>query len=277
MQNGQPSRTALGAARARAFHQTADQPLIFADPMAASVADAADKIAGAADGDGIPSEARLFLAMRHRFAEDAFAQRASEYRQVVVLGAGLDTFGLRNSGAQLRVFEVDHPATQQWKRQLLTDARIAVPSELRFVPVDFETETLAEGLAAAGFDENVPTFFVWLGVLVYLTPGGVRSTLEFIARHRASAQVVIDYSEPISALPERNQPIVAALSRVMTELGEPWLSLFTAPEFAVLLKELGFDEIEDLDWSAMIERFAPDNPAEDLVGGHVLRAGHTGR
>ncbi|MFI6040906.1 class I SAM-dependent methyltransferase [Nocardia sp. NPDC051321] len=279
MQQGQPSRTALGAARARAFHQTEDAPHIFADPLAVTIAGAATAAVASTerpDDDGIPAEARLFLAMRHRFAEDALAKAAGGIRQVVVLGAGLDTFAYRNPYPDLTVFEVDHPATQAWKRDRLADAGIAVPAELRFVPVDFETGTLAEGLAAVGFSRTEPAFFLWLGVVQYLTPDAVEATLRYIVEHGAAAQVVFDYSEPPSALPAPHQPMVEALAQVMERLGEPWLSLFTVDDITAKLQTIGFDEIEDLDWRQMIARYAPDSPAADLVGGHVLRAAHTG-
>ncbi|MFE3194101.1 class I SAM-dependent methyltransferase [Nocardia sp. NPDC059240] len=277
MRYGQPSRTALGAARARALHQTREAAAVFADPLAEAIAGAVDAAVGPADDDRpLPDDARLFLAMRHRFAEDALAAVADRIEQVVILGAGLDTFGYRNPYPGLRVFEVDHPATQQWKRERLADAGIAVPSAVRFVPVDFETDTLAASLAAAGFDRSAPTFFVWLGVIVYLTPESVTATLRFIAEHSARTEVVFDYSGPISALPPQHRPMAERLTRVMDELGEPWLSLFTPEEIAGQLHSLGFSQIEDLDRRGLFERYAPGTPTDDVVGGRVLHAAHPG-
>ncbi|MFD6159853.1 class I SAM-dependent methyltransferase [Nocardia sp. NPDC060256] len=277
MQLGQPSRTALGAARARAFHQYADEPRIFDDPLAALIAKAVDAaVDDSAADDGIPAEARLFLAIRHRFAEDALSARVGTVHQVVVLGAGLDTFGLRNPYPGITVFEVDHPDTQAWKRERVADAGIPVPPSLRFVPVDFETDRLGERLRDAGFDDSAPTFFLWLGVVQYLTAAAVDTTLRFIAELPAPAQVIFDYSEPISALPPQNRAILEVLAGVMERLGEPWLSLFTADEIGEKLTEFGFDDIEDLDWARMIARFAPLSTAADRVGGHVLRAAHRG-
>ncbi|MFC9434715.1 class I SAM-dependent methyltransferase [Nocardia sp. NPDC057030] len=278
MQLGQPSRTALGAARARAFHQDADEPRIFDDPLAVLIAKAADEAVEEAQADdGIPMEARIFLAMRHRFAENELSAHADTIRQVVVLGAGLDTFGLRNPFPGMTVFEVDHPDTQAWKRARVADAGIPVPASLRFVPVNFETDSLAEQLTAAGFDGSAPTFFLWLGVVQYLTAAAVDTTLRFIADLPAPARVILDYSEPISALPPQNKATMEILARVMERLGEPWLSLFTADEIAAKLTGFGFDQIEDLDWARMIARFAPTSAAADQVGGHVLSAAHPGR
>lgn len=276
MQVGQPSRTALGAARARALHQTREDAAIFDDPLASAIADAVDDTVGR-DDRPVPDDARLFLAMRHRFAEDALASVADQVRQVVILGAGLDTFGYRNPHPGLRVFEVDHPSTQQWKHRLLVDAGIPIPESVRFVPVDFETGTLAAGLAAVGFDRTAPTFFIWLGVVVYLTPESVTSTLRFIAEHPAPAQVVFDYSEPISALPPQHRPALEGLTRLMDELGESWLSMFTAADITARLRALGFQDIEDVNRQQLFDRYTPGRTTSDIVGGHLLRAGHQGR
>ncbi|ASF07046.1 hypothetical protein NBRGN_074_00240 [Nocardia brasiliensis NBRC 14402] len=274
MRVGQPSRTALGAARGRAVHQSADEPVIFHDPLAVPIAEAAAALS--AEDREVPWEARLFLAMRHRFAEDELAARAHDVRQVVVLGAGLDTFGVRNTYPSMTVFEVDHPETQAWKRDRLTDARITVPASLRFVAVDFETDSLSTRLRESGFDPAAPTFFLWLGVVQYLTAAAIDTTLGFIAELPAPSQLIIDYSEPISALPPDNRAMVEVLAGVMAAIGEPWLSLFTADEIAAKLTEFGFGDIEDLGWQDMIARFAPDSTATDQVGGHVLRAAHPG-
>ena len=125
---------------------------------------------------------RMFIAVRTRFAEDALtAAVARGVRQLVVLGAGLDTYAYRGvMRDRLRIFEVDHPATQAWKRQRLAQAEIPLPRTLTFAPVDFERQTLGEGLAAAGFDAAERSFFTWLGVAPYLTEEAAYATLSFI-------------------------------------------------------------------------------------------------
>ncbi len=166
MQQGQPSRTALGAACHRAVHQVLEGGRIFTDPLAVRIL-GADAAAAVRDAKRDPSRRRLrlFIAVRTRFAEDALtAAVARGVRQLVVLGAGLDTYAYRTAvGEGLHVFEVDHPATQTWKRQRLSEAAIPVPSTLTFAPVDFEREALADSLAAVGFDAAQQTFFTWLG------------------------------------------------------------------------------------------------------------------
>jgi methyltransferase (TIGR00027 family) len=196
METGQPSRTALGAAAHRAAHQSLDEGRIFADPLALAVLGAAPAEIFGDDLDRPANRAmRAFIAARSRFAEESLAAAAARgVRQYVVLGAGLDTFAHRNPfvDAGLRVFEVDHPATQAWKRRRLAEAGLASPGSLSFAPVDFERQTLAAGLAAAGFDAGRPAFFSWLGVVVYLTRPAVVDTLAFIAALPAGAAVVFD-------------------------------------------------------------------------------------
>jgi methyltransferase (TIGR00027 family) len=174
MQPGQPSLTARGAAGHRAAHQLLEDGRIFRDPLAVRILGGdPDEIAREAEAAPSRRPMRLFIAVRTRFAEDALAAAAERgARQLVVLGAGLDTFAHRNphEGAGLRVFEVDHPATQAWKRARLAEAGLAAPPSLTFAPVDFERQTLADGLAAAGFDPAAPSFFTWLGVVPYSHP-----------------------------------------------------------------------------------------------------------
>lgn len=183
MQLGQPSRTARAAAAHRAAHQILERGSIFADPLALPIlGEDAEALVREAEGDPSRRRLRLFIAVRTRFAEDALASAVERgVRQVVVLGAGLDTFAYRNPfGDRLRIFEVDHPATQAWKRQRLADAAIPLPDSLTYAPVDFDRDTLSGGLLAAGFDRTQQTFFTWLGVVPYLAEEAVWATLAFI-------------------------------------------------------------------------------------------------
>ena len=172
MREGQFSRTALGAAGRRAAHQVVDGGRVFADPLALRILGPdADAAVAEARADPALRGLRLYVAMRSRFAEDA-ARRAIArgVRQIVVLGAGLDTFAYRVEPVEgLRVTEVDHPATQAEKRRRLAAAAIAAPSHVVYAACDFESESLAGALAASGFDAGRPSFFLWLGVVPYLT------------------------------------------------------------------------------------------------------------
>src|SRR5271169_3848418 len=274
MQRGQPSRTALGAAAHRAVHQVLERGQVFADPLAVRILGGATE-AAARDAERDPSRRRLrlFIAVRSRFAEDALANAvAGGVRQLVVLGAGLDTYAYRTAlGERLRVFEVDHPATQAWKRQRLAEASIPVPTTLTFAPVDFERETVSGGLSAVGFDPTLPTFFTWLGVVPYLTEDAVFSTLVFVARLPGGAHVVFDYANPPTPGPEHAS--ARALAARVASVGEAFKSYFETDALHARLSALGFCEIEDLDPPLISKRFfgGRGGPLPE-GGGHILRA-----
>lgn len=271
MENGGPSRTALATAYARAYHQIADQPRIFTDPLAARLlgitADEPTELDIAAND----RHRRLFFAARSRFAEDAVAAAiAAGVRQVVILGAGLDTFAYRNPHPDVRVFEVDHPATQAWKREHLATAGIDRPETLTFVPVDFETQTLAAGLASAGFERSHPAVFVWLGVVFYLTPGAAHTTLEYIAGQTRPVEVVFDYLQP--AATDEDRAHQQARSEQLAGAGEPVFSYFTPDEIAAQLRDLGFTDIEDHSAPDLIAGYLDGSPGFEGETPRALRA-----
>src|SRR5271169_5540690 len=156
MQDGKFSRTAQRVAIRRAAHQLLDRPRVLDDPLALRIigSEAAEELRSNPKEHHAFSRAfRAFMAARSRYAEDELARAVAHgVRQYVVLGAGLDTFAYRNPHPGLRVFEVDHPATQAWKREQLLAAGIAIPFSLTFVPIDFERQTLADGLVQCGFN-----------------------------------------------------------------------------------------------------------------------------
>jgi len=273
---GQPSRTALGAAHHRAAHQILEQGRIFSDPLAVRILGGdAEAIARRGEENPAGRRMRIFIAVRTRFAEDALATAVSNgVRQLVVLGAGLDTFAYRSPfGDRLRVFEVDHPATQAWKRELLADVSIPIPSWLTFAPVDFESERLEERLAAAGFDSAQPTFFTWLGVVPYLTEEAVWSTLRFICSLPGGSHVVFDYGDPPTTLPPDVRAFHEALASRVAEAGERLLTWFEPPRLREGLLETGFSEVEDLGPRQFAERYFPHRAAVvQERGGHVVRA-----
>ncbi len=276
MQSGQPSRTALGAAGLRAAHQVLDGGAIFTDPLALRILGAdADALVREAQADPARDRLRWFIAIRSRIAEDALAAAVKRgVRQLVVLGAGLDTFAYRaENSADLRIFEVDHPATQAWKRQRLIEAAIPLPAALNFVSVDFERETLADRLAAADFDPTLPTFFTWLGVVPYLTNDAIFSTLGFIAGLPGGTHVVFDYVNPSASVvdPDRRAAHEALAARVAA-IGESIRNHFDSDELHIQLKALGFGHAEDLGWTEISARFFPDRPVSSGGGAHILHA-----
>jgi methyltransferase (TIGR00027 family) len=277
VQAGQPSHTARGAAAYRAIHQTLEGGVIFSDPFALKILDVETRARldeTAADLSLRPF--RLFIAARSRFSEDTLAACVARgVRQIVVLGAGLDTFSLRNphAGLGVRVFEVDYPATQGWKRERLKEAGLTVPASLTFAPVDFERQSLADGLKSAGFQADRPSFFQWLGVVPYLTREAVAVTLDFIAAVPES-EVVFDYAEPFENYPAERRANVMAVAARAASRGEPWLSLFDPVELSQMLRKKGFADVEDLGLAEIADRFYGALKHGIVIGpgAHVVRA-----
>jgi methyltransferase (TIGR00027 family) len=277
MQSRPPSRTALGAAVHRAAHQTLEGGKIFADPLARTIlGKEARTIIEEEAADPSRRPMRLFIAARSRFAEDCLsAAVARGVRQAVVLGAGLDTFSLRNPHARLglHVFDVDHPATQAWKRERLVQEGLAVPASLTFAPVDFEQQGLADGLRAAGFQSDRPAFFHWLGVVPYLTRDAISATFGFIVGVPES-EIVFDYSEPLENYPPGRRANVAAVGERAAAVGEPWISHFDPAELSRELRARGFGELEDLGLAEISVRFfgTTEGEAKGGPGPHIIRA-----
>jgi methyltransferase (TIGR00027 family) len=239
MKPNEPSRTALLIARQRAAHQVLDHGSILNDPFAMKILHEDEKdVLQFANEHALASIGRLFTAARSRIAEDALSGAVERgIQQVVILGAGLDTFALRSphGARQIRIYEVDHPATQAWKRQRLAEAQLAFPPWLVLVPVDFEREDLGEMLAGAGFQQNSPAFFTWLGVVPYLTQDAIGRTLDYMASIRNS-EVVFDYMEPHRAFSEPIRELVTERTEQLEKIDERWASRFEA---AAYLQTLG--------------------------------------
>jgi methyltransferase (TIGR00027 family) len=275
MQVGRPSRTALGAAMHRAVHQTLEGGSIFTDPYALQILDEEARAnLPAFASDSTQRSMRLFVSARSRFSEEAMAGCITRgARQVVILGAGLDTFSLRNPHAGVTVYEVDYPATQAWKRERLAQAGVALPTSLIFAPVDFERQSLAEGLAAAGFRNDEPAYFQWLGVMMYLTREAIISTLDFVAGIPGS-EIAFDYAEPFENLPPAMRANVMAVAESTAARGEPWLSLFDPADMAALMQARRFADFEDVTRGELATRYYGDL-GEGLrtgPGPHVVRA-----
>ena len=250
------SRTALRVAARRAAHQILDRPPVFEDPLALAIA-GAEAVEKAASETSSPS-LRAFMAARSRFAEDELARAVARgVRQYVVLGAGLDTFAYRNPHAALglRVFEVDHPATQEWKRARLLSAGIEIPAETVFVAVNFERQSLAGALPSAGFRAGEPAFFSWLGVVPYLTEAAFLATMSFIAGLPPASGVVFDYAVERHALGPLEQLALDALASRVAAAGEPFHLFFDPAVLAAQLRQLGFRHLEDLDAAEINSRY----------------------
>jgi len=261
MRHGKPSRTALRVAIRRAAHQLADKPPILVDPIATRII--TPEVVGPSYSRDleraqhlVARDFRCMMATRSRYAEDQLAACvAAGVRQYVVLGAGLDTFAYRNPFAELRVFEVDFPATQEWKRWVLETTGVAVPANLTFAAVDFEHQTLLDGLRDAGVDLAAPAFFSWLGVVPYLTLEAFRSTLAAIARFPAGSAVTFDYAFPPETLGPLRRAIYDRLVERVAAAGEPFKVFFTPEQMEMEFRQAGFHRVEQVDTDELNRRY----------------------
>ena len=279
MKPNEPSRTALMIGRQRAAHQVLDHGSILDDPFAMRILREDEKdVLQFANAHPLASIGRLITTARSRIAEDSLSKAVERgVRQIVILGAGLDTFALRNPHGerQIRIYEVDHPATQAWKRQRLAEAQIALPPSMIFVPVDFERDDVGEKLVAAGFQQNSPAFFTWLGVVPYLTKDAIGRTLDYMSSIQNS-EVVFDHMEPPEAFSEELRQLEKERSEQLNKIGERSDSRFEPAGMAAILRSHGFCGIEDINFQEIASRFggAIQGLAPGHAGVHVVHAKH---
>jgi methyltransferase (TIGR00027 family) len=256
-----PKPTALSVARFRAAHQLLDDPLVFEDPLSLKILGAAEEAALRRDplqyNTPLFKGLRTSVVVRSRMAEDEWARSKQRgIRQYVILGAGLDTFAYRNREQDgTRIFEVDLPETQQWKRCCLLAADIKEPASLTFVPINFERSTLAEALERGGFSPADAAFFSWLGVTMYLDEAAIMSTLYFIAALPAGSGVVFDYAVFPSLLSPREHRAMELLASRVAERGEPWKTYLDPTSLSRMLHSMGFSKVENLGPEQLNQRY----------------------
>ncbi|AWV04972.1 SAM-dependent methyltransferase [Burkholderia sp. JP2-270] len=266
-----PKPSALMVAMQRAAHQLLDRPLVLDDPVALTILGGAkaqvlrDNIDRFRDPTSVGM--RSSVIVRSRLAEDVWGEAVERgIRQYVVLGAGLDTSAFRHPDTPARIFEVDLPATQAWKQARLREAGIAVPPSLHFVPVDFESVGLAEGLARAGFDANAPAIFSWLGVTMYLDEVAVIETLRFIAGCAKGSAVLFEYVTPLSSLPPIMRIAMEQLTAQFAERGEPWKTFFEPAVITETLSTLGFNHTNAWTPEELNQRYLANRDDGLLIG-----------
>ena len=262
-----PSKTALNVASARALHREEPPPWVFDDHLALGLAGDEGVSLMRNMRDELSGEQLLtfsrYMCVRARLAEDVVERAVADaIRQYAILGAGLDSFAYRRPDllARLRVFEVDHPASQAWKRERLAELGVSLPANLVFAPVDFETQTLRDGLLAAGFDFAAGAVFSWIGVTMYLTLAAIEATLETVAACQPGSRIVLTYNPPPSALQDEELALHDTMSRRVGELGEPWISFFTPAEAEALLRRYGFGEVDHFGPAEAISTYFPGRP-----------------
>lgn len=263
MEENRASSTALSVAKVRAFHQLMDdEPKILMDPVIL-------RLLGPEIANEIRANARLateerfaafrgHIVLRNRYAEDCLREAIERgAQQYVLLGAGYDTFAYRQPAwaRALTIFEVDHPASQVAKRKLLAAAGVAVPRNLRFTAVNFEFDSLKEGLEATGFDFTRPAFFSCLGVLVYLEERAIEELFACIAKVARGSEFVLTFSQPESALDEKDAASRVKITARVSEMGEPWQSYFEPERLRKVLLEAGFSSVTFLTPEVAGERY----------------------
>jgi methyltransferase (TIGR00027 family) len=266
---GKPSRTAFAAAAARATHLHIQAgPHIHVD-------DFAHRLIGNSDPDQLleglrqwntPSPARVcaYFALRQRFAEDQL-QLAIErgVRQVILLGAGLDSLALRRPALaeQITLVEVDHPDSQRWKLGRLEELGLDTPFVI-YVPVDFGRERLADRLADSGVKLDQPTYFSWLGVSQYVTRTACDATLALVAGRPRGSEIVFDFIVRSDLLNPLEWAFSAAASGNSAIRGEPWLTYFDPIELETHLATVGFTNVQRLTPQLAASKYYAGQPAD---------------
>ncbi|WP_431824726.1 SAM-dependent methyltransferase [Burkholderia sp. F1] len=249
--NAGPKPSAQRVATLRAAHQLLDDPLILEDRLALKILGSANEAAVRSTpdhyDDPLSKALRMSVVVRSRYTEDEWRKAArNDVSQYVILGAGLDTYAYREDHQARRIFEVDLPATQQWKRECLSAADIEIPASLTYVPMDFEHDTLTRALSEAGFRKDAPAFFSWLGVSVYLEEEAILETLRFIASCAAGSAVVFDYVVTPTLLAPMEQLGMELIRAKVAESGEPWKSHFDPAALPDKIRSLGFGEANNV-------------------------------
>lgn len=258
MLDNQPSRTALTAAAARAAHLIVDnEPVIFADTLAKEIlGDRAEELISAHRDSAthpVQAGARTEVTCRSRFTEERVSAAVSRgVSQYVILGAGLDSFAYR-SGRAVRVFEVDHPATQDIKQWLLRRARIPVPGNLAFVATDFaDPASVVSLLVSAGLDRDRPAVVSWLGVIVYLPAAAITDTAAAIGALAPGTELIADYLLPAHLRDEAARDFAGQVGANAGAKGEPWLSFLAPEDLTAVLRSGGFGDIRHVPQRAAI-------------------------
>jgi len=276
MIKGQPSRTALLTCVQRAHHYlAAPEPKILRDDYAVALSgfgsdeavysyinkmiDAFATLSDIKTGTALMARIEGAVCMRSRVVEEKLvAARQRGIKQLVILGAGLDSTAYRCKSLTdgIQVFEVDHPATQQWKKEQLELADIPVPDNVNFVGFDFEQQTLAEALQTGGVSQAEMTFFAWLGVTMYLTDEAICASLAVMGAYPKGSQVVLDFISPSYVKAGKvKKDSVQNLAEVVAQMGEPMKSKYFVPDLDERLKTAGFSDVDFLTPEWLVDNY----------------------
>jgi methyltransferase (TIGR00027 family) len=256
----QPSRTAMLAAVARGVHRNdSDAPLVFDDPLALELVGPGwpqlyDMVCALLPAEVVTQAIGLIVG-RSRYAEDRLANGA--FAQYAVLGAGLDSFAWRRPASLtgVRVFEVDQPATQEWKRARASTLALNDDGEHVYVPCDLDSESLTAALDAAGFDRNLPTLFSCLGLTIYLGTGAIEALLRTVAACAPGSAIVLSYSPPEEYVDAAGRLLRDALSPVASAGGEDYRTLVSPDEIEAMVRRTGLTVVDHPTGDELNERY----------------------
>ncbi|WP_030901384.1 class I SAM-dependent methyltransferase [Streptomyces sp. NRRL F-5126] len=259
-----PDSTAVRTALWRAMHLQVDAPPhVFEDEIGLRLAEPGDGWRDRPDMDPrATSGFRAAIVARARFIEDLIAEQADRgVGQYVILGAGLDTFAQRRPdlASRLRVFEIDQPGTQAWKRHRLAELGYRITDGLRLVPVDFEAgEDWPAKLAAAGFDPGRPAVIVSTGVTMYLTKDATAATLRHITGLAHGSTLAMTFMLPVELVDGADRPGLRTSAKGAQASGTPFISFYTPGEMLALAREAGFADARHVPGSSLGERYFAD-------------------
>ncbi|USG66134.1 class I SAM-dependent methyltransferase [Brevibacillus ruminantium] len=260
-QNTVPDNTAVRVALWRALHVQIDSPPhVLEDEVGLRLAAPEDEWRQRPDMDPESTSGfRASIVARARFIEDLVTEQLGHgVTQYVILGAGLDTFTQRRPeiASRMRIFEVDQPGTQDWKRQRLIELGFGIPEWLRLVPVDFEAGwSWWEQLKVAGFDENRPAVVASTGVTQYLTKDAIMATLRQAATLAPGSTLAMTFLLPLKNTEPEIRPEVEAAEKGARASGTPFISFFTPPEMLELAREAGFREVRHVSSAELNQRY----------------------
>lgn len=261
----EPDPTAVRVALWRALHLEADPPPhVFKDDVGLKLVAPEDGWPSRPDMSPFTRPFRASILARARFIEDLLEDQADlGLGQYVILGAGLDTFAQRRPelASRLRVFEIDRPGPQAWKRQRLMELGLGLPSFLRLVPVDFESgDAWWEHLAPAGFDAGLPAMVASTGVSMYLTREAITATLRQVAALPRGSVLALSFLLPIELVSPEIRPGMERAMEGARASGTPFISFFTPADMLALAREAGFREVRHVSAAALAERYFAGRP-----------------